>query len=190
MRRGVIILSAALLTAMLIMKNRTGQGVPPDHAVFSTLSGSSIFVKVSGEVRHPGMYVVPDKSPVERAVIEAGILQSRVKPVTPLSAAKPLTNGSAVVVSTGPDGSPLMSIERMTVQECIVLGIPLDITAMDEDDFAHVPGIGPALAGRIASFRESHGGKLSLADLPDVEGIGEKKYARIMPYFARRDNLR
>ncbi len=70
------------------------------------------------------------------------------------------------------------------------MGIPLDIRELEEDDLAHVPGIGPALAGRIVQYRQSHGGKLALSDLMDVEGIGEKKYERIVPYFTRRDNLR
>ena len=42
-----------------------------------------------------------------------------------------------------------------------------------------VDGIGPTLAERIIEYRDSHGGFRSLAELAQVEGIGEKRLATL-----------
>jgi competence protein ComEA len=71
----------------------------------------------------------------------------------------------------------------MSVSERITLGIPLDISVMNEVDFDKLPGIGPALAQRIIEFRQNNGGVLRVTDLAFIEGIGEKKYRKIKEYF-------
>ena len=39
-----------------------------------------------------------------------------------------------------------------------------------------IDGIGPTLAQRIVEYRTEHGGFRSLAELREVEGIGEKRF--------------
>ncbi len=45
-------------------------------------------------------------------------------------------------------------------------------------ELERLPGIGPALAGRIVAYREAHGPFQSVNDLLAVSGIGEKTLAR------------
>jgi len=42
-----------------------------------------------------------------------------------------------------------------------------------------IPGIGPVMAARIVAARPFR----SADDLKKVNGIGEKKYAKLRPYF-------
>ncbi len=55
----------------------------------------------------------------------------------------------------------------------------LDLNAADSLDLIQLPGIGPALAGRILGLRRERGAFRRCAELLDVSGIGEKRYARL-----------
>lgn len=46
-----------------------------------------------------------------------------------------------------------------------------------------LPGVGPALAGRIVAYRQAHGPFRRVADLTRVRGIGEKTLERLAPYL-------
>jgi competence ComEA-like helix-hairpin-helix protein len=55
----------------------------------------------------------------------------------------------------------------------------IDINAATEKELKMIPGVGPVLASRIIAARPFH----SADDLKKVNGIGDKKYAKIRPYF-------
>jgi competence protein ComEA len=86
-----------------------------------------------------------------------------------------LMNGSEVNVRKRPDGPESVTIGWMPVSELMILGIPLNISTMTEEDFDRLPGVGPALAKRIIEYRQNNGGVLRFEDLIMIEGIGKKK---------------
>jgi competence protein ComEA len=182
MRRVVLIASAALLFLPVAMKSRTSQDTTA-HTAFRALSSGMVTVKVSGELLHPGIYVVPANSLADSVIKMAVPLRPLKQYNSNTAAGRPLPNGSAVKLLEQPDGSLLLVVNQMTVSERIVLGIPLDISTMGEADFERLPGIGPALARRIITYRHKNGGILSLCDLVAVDGIGEKKYKMLLHYF-------
>jgi len=47
-----------------------------------------------------------------------------------------------------------------------------------------IPGVGPALAGRIVEHRDKNGAFKKVEDLMLVRGIGEKSFAKLRPYIA------
>lgn len=55
----------------------------------------------------------------------------------------------------------------------------LDINTATEKELRLIPGIGPVMAGRIIAARPFR----SADDLKKVNGIGDKKYDQIRPYF-------
>lgn len=59
----------------------------------------------------------------------------------------------------------------------------IDLNAATEEELQKLPGIGPVLAGRIVTYREEHRGFLSVEEIKDVSGIGDKIYAKIEPYL-------
>jgi len=47
-----------------------------------------------------------------------------------------------------------------------------------------LPGVGPVVAGRIVSYRQTVGPFRRVEDLQQVKGIGEKTFDRIKPYLS------
>jgi DNA uptake protein ComE-like DNA-binding protein len=55
----------------------------------------------------------------------------------------------------------------------------IDINTATEKELKMIPGVGPVIAARIIAARPFR----SADDLKKVNGIGDKKYARVRPYF-------
>ena len=181
MQRVVIIVCAALLFVPLLLKTRTNQEIPA-RTGFAVLPSDRIYVKVSGEVLHAGVYDVSANTMADDVINLAYQKHPFKRYASAASAVRPLRNGAAVNLSGQPDGS-LLTVDHMTVPEKMILGIPLDIGVMSEADFSCLPGIGPVLAGRIVTWRHKNGGMLTVEDLARIDGIGEKKYKMLYRYF-------
>ena len=59
----------------------------------------------------------------------------------------------------------------------------VDLNTASADELDAVPGIGPALAGRIIAFRSENGPFQSVADLEAVRGIGPRSVERMAPHL-------
>jgi len=177
-----MIVCAALLFVPLLLKTRTNQEIPVSTG-FAVLPSDRIYVKISGDVLHAGIYDVPAKSMADGVINLAGQKRPVKKYASAASAVPTLRNGSAVNLSGQPDGSLLLTVDQMTVPEKMILGIPLDIGVMSEADLNLLPGIGPVLARRIVTWRHKNGGVLTVGDLAGIDGIGEKKYKVLYSYF-------
>jgi competence ComEA-like helix-hairpin-helix protein len=68
--------------------------------------------------------------------------------------------------------------KKSHAKEKIALG-RIDINTATEKELKMIPGIGPVMAARIIAARPFR----SADDLKKVNGIGDKKYAKIRPYF-------
>jgi competence protein ComEA len=177
-----MVLCAALLLVPVALKSRKNRDIPALTA-FTVLSSGRVSVKIDGDVRHPGIYGVPANSLAVSVINMAVPMHPLKRYLIDPKAALPLQNGSAVMLAEQPDGSLLLSTDQMSASERLVLGIPLEISTMNEADFDRLPGIGPALARRIVEYRQNNGGLLHVGDLASVEGIGDKKYNKIRTYF-------
>jgi len=62
----------------------------------------------------------------------------------------------------------------------------VDVNAADENELETLPGIGPALAARIVTFREINGPFSSADDLLDVNGMTQGRLDAISPYVATK----
>ena len=58
----------------------------------------------------------------------------------------------------------------------------IDLNAADAYDLDRLPGIGPAKAEAILTYREEHGPFQSVDDLLSVSGIGEVTLENLRPY--------
>ncbi len=78
----------------------------------------------------------------------------------------------------GTGGEDSVSEPETSSAPAYTLPLPLN-TATAEQLSAALPGIGEVIAERIVAYREEHGGFVSLEELRNVEGIGEKKLEAI-----------
>jgi competence protein ComEA len=58
----------------------------------------------------------------------------------------------------------------------------VNINSANAQQLEALPGVGPALAGRIVEYRQKSGGFKSAQELLNVKGIGEKNFAKIQAY--------
>ncbi|MCK6523848.1 ComEA family DNA-binding protein [Myxococcota bacterium] len=138
------------------------------------LSPPSAVVEVSGDVPRPGLYELSAPS-LHSAAAAAGL---EVSPETPDA---PLEHGDAVVVI---DGVPT---EVAPVSAgALALGKALDLNRATAVELEALPGVGPALAGRIVALRGERGGFRSVQELDDVRGIGPTTLQKLRPLVTVR----
>jgi len=181
-RRLIIILLAVTVTIPVILASRRNS---PSRvaAAFFVLSSAQGSVRISGDVRHPGIY------PISANKMTGDVIKMAI-PLRPISRLEPIgsevvavCNGEALQLRVSSSGRAVISRGTIPAAERMVMGIPLDINSLSKAELDRIPGIGPVLAERIVQFRQNNGGHMSLQDLLSVAGVGEKKFAALRKYF-------
>jgi competence protein ComEA len=132
-------------------------------------------VHVAGAVLHPGVYELPPQSLVQQAIDAAGgPLESAILDVVNLAAQ--LENGQQIYIplkdetQSNPILLPSATVNRQK---------QININTATAPELETLPGIGPSLAQKIVSYRETHGPFLKPDDLLNVAGIGPAKLEQI-----------
>jgi len=181
-QRVIIIILAVMISLPFVIKSRVS-GIKSAPAAFSVTSSSRVIVRVSGDVRHSGIYEVSANS-LTRSVIKMAGVDGAVKYlILDETGSRPVVNGADLQLKMQHDGTGMVCFGSIPAGERMVLGIPLDINSMDEADFDRLPGIGPVMARRIVEYRQKNGGKIKVEGLLAVEGIGEMKYQKLKKFF-------
>jgi competence protein ComEA len=118
-------------------------------------------------VRAPNVVAVSVFVPGKTSRPRAAPLANSPPPISTMSAPSPS------IATTKP-----IEIKRSHAKEMPELG-KIDINTATEKELRNVPGIGSVMAARIIAARPFRGAD----DLKRVNGIGDKKYAKIRPYF-------
>jgi competence protein ComEA len=160
---GVVAVASLVLVAVNRPEAPTGEfSVSADETV-NEVSQQFLYVHVVGEVQSPGMYQLPIGARLVDAVFAAGGLTEEADNAS-VNLARELTDGEQIIVfSTSQEGQAAGTTASGLVS----------LNRAGDKELEELPGIGPALAGRIVAWREANGGFKSVEDLLKVSGIGE-----------------
>jgi comEA protein len=158
---------------------RTAMATSP--AVAGVASVGAVVVDVEGRVAHPGIQMLPGGSRVFEALAAAGGALPGVD-VTALDLARPVTDGEQLRVGIAGAPSPVVGLPQPSAGGAArgkrgKPAQPVNLNTATLEQLETVPDVGPALAQRIMDWRSEHGRFESVAQLRQVRGIGERKFA-------------
>jgi len=133
------------------------------------IQSPKIYVHVAGSVKSPGIYQLDSGSRVYDAVLAAGGFTAKANQAS-VNMARALTDGEQLLISSGVSSS---------VFEGGVTSSLMSLNQASSSQLEDLPGVGPALAGRIIDWREANGGFKAKEDLLNVAGIGDKLFASV-----------
>lgn len=153
------------LAGAVLMRGRPSQALKrwptssPAPTTTPTPTPAALTVRVSGAVVNPGTYILPPGSRVARAIHAAGGFTADAFKAG-INLAHPLNSGQIHVRHTGERG-------------------PVRINIASQAQLETLPGIGPALAGRIVEYRERQGPFRTIEDIKKIKGIGDATFEQI-----------
>jgi competence protein ComEA len=149
-----------------------GAGAPGSAEVGAD-SGArgSVAVHVAGRVRHPGLVTLPAGSRVADALAAAGGAAAGAD-LDRLNLASRLRDGEQVLVLARGQPAPAGPAPAAGASG------PLDLNTASAEQLEALPGVGQVMAERIVAYRERQPFG-SVADLRQVEGIGERRLAAL-----------
>lgn len=134
----------------------------------------AVVVYVSGAVASPGVLTLPASSRVIDAITAAGGATPEAD-LESINLARILVDGEQIRVGIVGDSPPASSEAGTPAGTCVRL------TTATEAELQTLPGIGPALAQRIISYRATHPRLSTVEELDDVPGIGPSLIEKIRP---------
>lgn len=169
----------------------------PDAAAEEENPPESIKIDVEGAVAKPGLYELAAGARVGDALDAAGGFAKGAYRKG-MNLAQPLTDGMQLYVETRAEaakrekntsaesseaaltgGSTAASGQPAGQQDVKDPGGRIDINTSNAAQLQELPGVGPVLAASIVAYREENGAFVSVADLKQVPGIGDARYAQI-----------
>lgn len=177
-QRRIAAAAAVLLVLAVVLAPRVlGRHGGPAHTVPlvrpaapARPARSALVVDVVGAVRRPGLHRLAQGTRIADAVAAAGGETAKAD-LALVNLAAPLADGEQIVVpvrgaagAAAPAGSP---------------AAPLDLNTATPEQLDGLPGIGPATAAKIVSFRQAHGPFHSVEELDAVPGIGPARIEQL-----------
>lgn len=152
----------------------------PTAAASASEGGAGILVHVVGAVKRPGVVELPAGARVQAAIEEAGGLASDAE-LGQLNLAAPVTDGAQVVVGSKSDPTSEVRAAPQSAQSGDPATGLVNINTATSEQLQTLPGVGPVTADAIIGWREAQGSFARIEDLLNVDGIGDKTLAKLVP---------
>jgi competence protein ComEA len=166
---GVAVVGSALAVAIRWQRPAVIEVLPAPP----TPTRGPVTIYVSGAVRQPDVYTLPPDALVRDAVEAAGGATQDAN-LDAINLAAPLFDNQQVrVPATGEIPTPGAEETGPAV------AFPINLNTATVEELDALPGIGPALAETIVTYRETYGPFSNKADVQNVPGIGPAKYEAI-----------
>jgi competence protein ComEA len=152
--------------------------------VSASLSVPDIAVHVAGNVLKPGVYDLPGDARVVDAIRLAGGATA-IADLNAINLANPLNDGQQVYVpavgeKVPPSSNGLSASGDGTGSATNSVEYPININSADAALLDELPGVGPATAQAIVTYRDQNGPFANVNGLEDVPGIGPAKVAALL----------
>jgi competence protein ComEA len=172
--------SAPALPAAVSAAPTTGGAEPPTRLVIS----------VVGRVARPGLVTLADGARVADAIRAAGGVRPNTDAMA-LNLARKLADGEQIYVGVpvpaadpaaaapSADSTLLTGAKSGKSNSADGPSAKVDLNTATDDQLETLPGIGPAMAQRILTWRGQHGRFDSIGQLRDVGGIGDGRFSKL-----------
>lgn len=178
--QGIVIgVLAGLLAAAVILLLSS----PPRGSKFNILpppTPAPLIIQVSGAVHQPGIIHLPPGSRVQDALNACGGALPEGD-LNTLNLARVIMDGEKLVVPVYAQSTEIPPLTSPA--ETILPPGLININTAGQSALESLPGIGPVLAQRILSYRQTYGPFSTINDLQYVPGIGESLYSQIKDHI-------
>ena len=140
-------------------------------------AGTELYVDIGGEVQNPAVVKLQEGSRVEDAIEAAGGLTEDAD-LTSINRAAFLQDGEKIYIPPIAEGSDFTPNDTTASQGYDFDG-KININTADAQQLQELTGVGPATAEKIIQYREQNGRFLSVEDIKNVSGIGDKTYEKL-----------
>jgi competence protein ComEA len=173
----VVLLALGVTVAIGVFRGQAAPTEPVtiDRTATASAAPTELYVHVSGAVREPGLYVLPDGSRLVDAVAAAGGFAKKAAR-DGVNLARALADGEQIVV---PRKGEKTADAAISAAPGTSADGKVNLNTADQTALEALPGIGPALSQRILQWRDDNGRFTSVDDLLAVSGIGEKMLATL-----------
>lgn len=165
-KRLLVLLALGGLILLADMRVPLGAAARHDHRLWVELQGKDhTLLRVNSE------------EGVKRSI--SGIYSGNID--FGISAGKKGRQSRVFTRKMGDEQEPL-SIAAVSPRIAFFLGVPFSLNNADTTDLERIPGIGPALAEKIISYRNIHGPFTTSDQLENISGIGPRMRERLLTY--------
>jgi len=141
--------------------------------------GERVTVDVAGKVRRPGIAVLDPGARVVDAIRAAGGALKGVN-LSSVNLARPLVDGEQILVGVPAAAAPPGAVP--TPGSSAPTGPLVNLNLAGQAELESLPEVGPVTAQAILAWRDQHGGFTAVAELLEIDGIGDATLAQITPY--------